>query len=109
MTTKSFEGELSAGGFKFGLVVSRFNSLITERLLEGAMDCLRRHGASDENIEIVRVPGTWEMPVAMTWMVDHPGEARAMGERARQATVDKYHWEPEATRLLDLYGRLLDT
>ena len=46
---------------------------------------------------------------AMTWMVDHPGEARAMGERARKATVDKYHWGPEATRLLDLYGRLLDT
>jgi hypothetical protein len=46
---------------------------------------------------------------AMTWMVDHPGEARAMGERARQATVDKYHWGPEATRLLDLYDRLLDT
>ena len=46
---------------------------------------------------------------AMTWMVDHPGEARAMGERARQATVAKYHWGPEATRLLDLYGRLLGT
>jgi 6,7-dimethyl-8-ribityllumazine synthase len=68
MTTKSFEGELQAGGFKFGLMVSRFNSLITERLLEGAIDCLRRHGASEDELQIVRVPGTWEMPVALSWM-----------------------------------------
>ena len=73
MTTKSFEGDLSAGGFKFGLVLSRFNSLITERLLEGALDCLRRHGATEDNIELVRVPGTWEMPVAMNWMVEKGG------------------------------------
>ena len=69
MTTKTIEGDLNAGGAKFGLVVSRFNSLITERL-EGAMDCLRRNGASEENIEIVRVPGTWEMPVTLQWMAE---------------------------------------
>ena len=73
MTIKNVEGDLNAGGFKYGLVISRFNSLITERLLEGALDCLRRHGASDDNIEIVRVPGTWEMPVTMNWMVEKGG------------------------------------
>lgn len=70
MTTKTIEGDLNAGGAKFGLVVSRFNSLITERLLEGAMDCLRRNGAAEDNIEIVRVPGTWEMPVTLQWMAE---------------------------------------
>ena len=73
MTIKNFEGDLNAAGFKFGLVISRFNSLITERLLEGAMDCLRRHGAGEDKIEIVRVPGTWEMPVTMNWMVEKGG------------------------------------
>ena len=44
---------------------------------------------------------------AMVWMLNNPDNARAMGERARQAIVDRYHWHPEAERLLDLYGRLL--
>jgi 6,7-dimethyl-8-ribityllumazine synthase len=58
------EGKLNAAGHKFGIVVSRFNSFITERLLSSAIDALRRTGASDHNIRIVRVPGAFEIPSA---------------------------------------------
>jgi 6,7-dimethyl-8-ribityllumazine synthase len=58
------EGNLDASGRAFAVVVSRFNSFITERLLSGALDGLRRTGASRENIEIVRVPGAFEIPSA---------------------------------------------
>jgi 6,7-dimethyl-8-ribityllumazine synthase len=57
------EGVLNAKGFRFGLVVSRFNNFITERLLEGALDALLRHGGKEENLEIVRVPGSFEIPL----------------------------------------------
>jgi len=57
-------GELNAAGLRFGIVVSRFNSFITERLLAGALDALRRTGARDVQIEIVRVPGSFEIPLA---------------------------------------------
>ena len=57
------EGVLNAKGFRFGLVVSRYNNFITERLLEGAMDALLRHGGKKENLEIVRVPGSFEIPL----------------------------------------------
>jgi 6,7-dimethyl-8-ribityllumazine synthase len=67
---KTFEGRLNATGIKFGLIVSRFNGFITERLLDGAIDCIDRHGGADSDRELVRVPGTWELPVALRWMVD---------------------------------------
>ena len=57
-----YEGVLSAKGFKFALVVSRFNELITSRLLDGALDALKRHGAKDDDLEIYRVPGAYEIP-----------------------------------------------
>ncbi|HBY61547.1 MAG TPA: 6,7-dimethyl-8-ribityllumazine synthase [Solibacterales bacterium] len=59
----TFEGQLDARGLKFAILVSRFNSFITERLLGGAMDALKRAGASEADIELVRVPGSWEMPI----------------------------------------------
>lgn len=68
MTT--IEGQLSAAGMRFGLIVSRFNAFITERLLDGAIDCLARHGADKAAIDVVRVPGTWELPVALKWMIE---------------------------------------
>jgi len=58
-----FEGQLSAAGLRFAIVVSRFNSFITERLLAGAMDALRRTGADPEAIDTVKVPGSWEVPL----------------------------------------------
>lgn len=60
---RTVEGKLSAAGLKFALIVSRFNSFITERLLEGALDCLRRQGAADDDLTVVRVPGAWEVPL----------------------------------------------
>ena len=59
----TIEGKLIAQGMKFALVVSRFNSFITERLLEGALDCLRRKGVQDEDLTVLRVPGAWEIPL----------------------------------------------
>ena len=58
-----FEGNLQAGGKKFGIILSRFNSFIVERLLEGALDMLIRSGASDSDIDVVRVPGAFETPL----------------------------------------------
>src|SRR5512135_2897922 len=61
---KFIEGKLDAGGLRFGIIVGRFNSFITERLLEGALDALARHGAADKNIDVVRVPRAFEIPLA---------------------------------------------
>jgi 6,7-dimethyl-8-ribityllumazine synthase len=58
-----FEGNLDAKGLKFALVVSRFNDVICSRLLEGALDGLRRTGASDDCIDVFRVPGSFEIPL----------------------------------------------
>jgi len=57
------EGKLDAKGFKFGLIVSRFNSFICERLLEGALDTLVRHGADQQQLTVVRAPGAFEIPL----------------------------------------------
>jgi 6,7-dimethyl-8-ribityllumazine synthase len=64
MPGRVIEGQLSAAGLKFAIVVSRFNSFITERLLGGAMDALTRTGANLEEVDVVKVPGSWEVPVA---------------------------------------------
>jgi 6,7-dimethyl-8-ribityllumazine synthase len=58
------EGDLSAAGMKFGIVVARWNAVITERLLNGALDALLRSGAKRSDIEVIRVPGAWEIPAA---------------------------------------------
>jgi 6,7-dimethyl-8-ribityllumazine synthase len=58
------EGELNAQGLKFGIVVSRFNDFITSKLLEGAIDALIRHGAETEHIDVLKVPGSFEIPLA---------------------------------------------
>jgi 6,7-dimethyl-8-ribityllumazine synthase len=57
------EGKLDARDLKFAIIVARFNSFITERLLEGAIDAFIRTGGSRENIQVIRVPGSWEMPL----------------------------------------------
>jgi|SRR5579862_4958573 len=57
-------GEFNATGLRFGIVVSQFNSFITDRLLAGALDALGQSGATDEQIQVVRVPGSFEIPIA---------------------------------------------
>ncbi|MBI5845172.1 MAG: 6,7-dimethyl-8-ribityllumazine synthase [Deltaproteobacteria bacterium] len=64
MPPRVIEGNLSAAGKRFGIVVSRFNDFISERLLGGAIDALVRSGAKEEDITIVRVPGAFEIPLA---------------------------------------------
>ena len=59
----TFEGKLSAQNHKFAVIVSRFNSFITDKLLEGAMDCMVRHDGNPDNIDIIKVPGSFEIPL----------------------------------------------
>lgn len=70
-----FNGNLDGNGKRFAIVVTRFNSLVTEQLVTGAKDCLLRHGVKDDDIDLYRVPGAWELPSAVS----------------RVATNDKYH------------------
>ncbi len=65
-----YEGLLRAEGFSFGIVASRFNHLLVDRLIEGATDCILRHGGSEENIHLVRVPGSWELPIAVKELIN---------------------------------------
>ncbi|PIH05334.1 6,7-dimethyl-8-ribityllumazine synthase [Clostridium combesii] len=60
---KIYEGRLTAEGLKVGIIVSRFNEFITSKLLAGSIDCLKRHGAKEDNIEVCWVPGAFEIPV----------------------------------------------
>jgi len=73
MSSKVTEGQLSSKGLRFAIIVARFNSFVTERLLAGALDALARTGCAESDIEIVKVPGSWEMPVV----------ARELAERKR--------------------------
>ena len=67
--TQYIEGSLDASGTKFAVIVARFNSFITERLLDGALDCLVRNGADAGDITVVRVPGAYEIPMAAAKLV----------------------------------------
>jgi len=60
---KTFEGQLVAGNEKYCIILSRFNDFIGAKLLSGAIDELKRHGVADENIDVVRVPGAFEIPL----------------------------------------------
>ncbi|HAK61271.1 MAG TPA: 6,7-dimethyl-8-ribityllumazine synthase [Nitrospiraceae bacterium] len=61
---KLIQGDLTATGLKFGIIAARFNDFITTKLLDGAIDALQRHGAADGDIEVVKVPGSFEIPFA---------------------------------------------
>ncbi len=65
---KIIQGDLSGKGLTFGIVAARFNDFITSRLLEGAVDALQRHGVAESDIEIVKVPGSYEIPLAAKMM-----------------------------------------
>ena len=67
---RSFEGDLSAVGLRFGVIASRFNDEIVSGLIDGAIECLTRHGAEDDAITIYRVPGAFEIPTLAAKLVD---------------------------------------
>ncbi|MFZ4579109.1 MAG: 6,7-dimethyl-8-ribityllumazine synthase [Myxococcota bacterium] len=64
----TFEGHLSGSGLRFGIVLPRFNGFITERLLDGALDALKRSGVDTDSIDVARVPGAFEIPLAAQTM-----------------------------------------
>ncbi|HQK94168.1 MAG TPA: 6,7-dimethyl-8-ribityllumazine synthase [Armatimonadota bacterium] len=74
---RSFEGTLEARGLRFGIVISRFNSFITTKLLDGAMDALGRHGVSLDDVDVAWVPGAFEVPLV----------ARRLAETRRYSAV----------------------
>jgi 6,7-dimethyl-8-ribityllumazine synthase len=63
MPSKVIEGQLIAKGLRFAVIAARFNSVITERLLSGALDALARTGCAESDVEVVKVPGSWELPL----------------------------------------------
>jgi 6,7-dimethyl-8-ribityllumazine synthase len=70
---RSIEGRLDAAKKQFAIIVSRFNSLVTKELLDGAVDCLQRHGADTAKIDVVWVPGAFEIPLAAKALVKKGG------------------------------------
>lgn len=85
---KQINGDLQARGLRVGIILGRFNSFIGDRLLEGAVDALVRHGGDEGNIEVVRVPGAYEMPLVAKRMAasGHYDALIALGAVIRGAT-----------------------
>jgi len=81
------EGDLSAEGMHFAIVVARWNAVITERLLEGALDALLRSGVERDDIEIARVPGAWEIPAAARTLADVANQNSAQAGRRLDAII----------------------
>lgn len=69
MPNRVIEGQLNSAGLKFAIVVSRFNSIITERLLAGALDAIARTGGDLNAVDLVKVPGSWELPVVVRELI----------------------------------------
>ena len=97
---RTTEGTYAARGFRFALVVSRFNESITGRLLEGAIDCLVRHGVEEEDLHLVKVPGAFELPYAAKRVAaSHSYDAViALGAVIRGATPHFQYIAAEAAR-----------
>lgn len=74
---KTIQGTLSATGRTFGIVISRFNSLVTTQLLNGAVDCLLRHGGTEDALTVIYVPGAFELPQAALQLA-HSGRVDAI-------------------------------
>ena len=104
---RSLEGNLDATGARFCILVSRFNAFITERLLEGAVDALVRHGAKASDITVVRVPGAFELPQVASKLLagDHGYDALiALGCLMRGDTIHFDLIASEATKGLSALG-----
>lgn len=100
---KDIAGQLVAKDLSFGIVLSRFNSRVTEVLLAGALDGLIRHGASRDKITVVRVPGSFEIPQALRTLAqakEHPDALLALGALVRGETPHFDHLAATVTREL---------
>lgn len=105
-----YTGNLSGAGRRFALLVSRFNSLVTDQLLSGARDCLARHGVEDDAIDVFRVPGAWELPQAARKVagLGRHDALVVLGCVIRGATPHFEHVAGEASRGLGAVARQLD-
>lgn len=93
------EGDLQGQGVKVSIVVSRFNSFITDRLLEGALDALRRHGVEEKGITVVRVPGSFEIPLGVRQAAGQKVDAViALGALIRGGTPHFDYLSAEVTK-----------
>jgi 6,7-dimethyl-8-ribityllumazine synthase len=102
-----YNGDVHGAGKRFAIVVTRFNSLVTEQLVAGAKDCLLRHGVDEEAIDLYRVPGAWELPPAVSRVAalgKHDGVI-ALGCVIRGGTPHFEYVAGEATRGLGLAAR----
>ena len=102
-----YHGDLNGTGKRFAIVVTRFNSLITEQLVKGATDCLLRHGVEDGDIDLFRVPGAWELPSAVSRVAEgnkYDGVV-ALGCVIRGGTPHFEYVAGEATRGLGAVSR----
>jgi 6,7-dimethyl-8-ribityllumazine synthase len=107
MGVNEFNGELIGTGKRFAILVTRFNSLVTEQLVAGAKDCLLRHGAEESAIDLYRVPGAWELPAAaarVAKMEKYDGII-ALGCVIRGGTPHFEYVAGEATRGLGVVAR----
>jgi 6,7-dimethyl-8-ribityllumazine synthase len=97
---KIVEGKIKADGLRFGIVVSRFNNFITERLLEGALDALKRNGAGEDAIDIYRTPGSFEIPAVAKRVVarDQYDAIICLGAVIRGATPHFSYISAEVTK-----------
>lgn len=103
---RTFEGRLDASGKRFAILVSRFNSLVTKELLDGALDCLARHGADVDRIDVVWVPGSFEIPVAAKHLLKKGGYDGliALGCVLRGSTPHNQYIAGEVTKGLAQLG-----
>lgn len=83
---KTFEGKLTAGNERFGIVISRFNEFIGSKLLSGAIDTLTRHGVSEDNIDVIWVPGAFEIPLAAQKIIKNYDAVITLGAIIRGST-----------------------
>lgn len=101
-------GRFGAAGVRVAILVARFNADVTERLLEGALACLRDHGAAEGDVEVHRVPGAWELPQAAWTVADrrHPDAIVALGCVIRGETPHFDYVCDEANRGLGEVARV---
>src|SRR5438552_1061936 len=102
---RSFEGDHNAAGLRFGVIASRFNEEIVEGLLAGALECLARHGAADDAVDIYRVPGAFEIPTLARALTED-GQYNALVALGCVLRGDTPHFEFIANQVTTELSRL---
>jgi 6,7-dimethyl-8-ribityllumazine synthase len=98
MAVEKIQGSESAKGFKIAVIVSRFNAFVTDRLLEGALEALKKEGAQDADVLVVKVPGAWEIPFAARQLAPKVDAIVALGAVIRGETAHFEYVSNESIR-----------